>query len=351
MKIFFYGHTAGMGAGHFVRSLRLAAAAKARGCEVLVTSPGPELSVLNREEVPTLALTPLQGLSTDLSVVERRGKELLDGLRAWRPDMVVVDTLPFGQGGELLSVLTAAHQEAWDTQFWWGLPYAESPHVRGLKNPRLRKAISGYRGVLVYGEKGAYDPVPAYREFPLPAEIHHVGMVTESLDISSGQAEPTIACLVGSGGLDGAAKLVEVLRSSRPEGVRIRYVPGPLARCDARAPEGVEVVPEADLSTALSGVSAVVSRVGYNTAYSLMKTDLPTLFLPTAWPEQFQRAEELSELESVLVCRESEMESHLKDRLASLMELPKVSRRLPFRTDGAANAANVLLASVKEAPL
>lgn len=344
MKVVFYGHAAGMGAGHFVRSLRLAAATKALGAEVMVVHPGPELSSLNVEGIPMLDLPPLRK-AVEMSLAEKRGQLLAEYLGNWRPNAVVCDTLPFGHGGEMLATLERARTESWSTHFWWGLPYAEMSKVAPLKNPRLRKALGVYRGVLAYAEPGEYDPVPAYRDFPLPGQVHHVGMVTETLPPPTGNStgSPIIACLVGSGGLNGAAPLVEKLLRLRPTGSKVRYVAGPLAKPEARNPEGVEVLGEADLATAVADVDAVVCRVGYNTAYALMTTDLPVLLVPTAWPEQFQRARQLAELDSVLVWLEEQGEEVLAQRLAALLELPRVERRLPFRTNGAANTARVLL--------
>ena len=344
MKAFFYGHVAGMGAGHFVRSLRLASATRALGADVMVVHPGAELSSLNVEGIPMLDLPPLPK-AAEMSLIERRGHLLAENLGNWRPDAVVCDTLPFGHGGEMLTTLEQARAEGWSTRFWWGLPYAETSKVAPLKNPRLRKALSVYRGVLAYAEQGDYDPVPPYQDFPLPGQVHHVGMVTETLLCrlkGPNSIPPTIACLVGSGGLSGAASLVEKLLRLRPAGSKVRYVAGPLAKPEARNPEGVEVLGEADLATAVADVDAVVCRVGYNTAYALMTTDLPVLLVPTAWPEQFQRAHQLAELDSVLVWLEEEGEEVLTRRLGALLELPRVERRLPFRTDGAANAARVL---------
>lgn len=341
MRIFFYGHAAGLGAGHFARSLRLAQAAREAGAEVMVTHPGPELEVLNQAEIPLLPLPPLRGLSADLTLVEARGTALLDGLRGWRPDVVVVDTLPFGQGGELLASLGAAHEENWPVRFWWGLPYAESK-VGPLKNPRLKKALARYHGMLVYTEPDRYDPVPAYAHFPPPPRVHHVGMVTEAVRTTP-SPEPRLACLVGSGGLAGAPELLRAVARQCPEGVALRYVAGPLAQSHGRLPKGVEVLPEANLEQALRGASAVISRAGYNSAYSLMRTDLPVLLVPTAWPEQFQRAEQLAGLDGVLVLPESELEPGLGQALERLLQLPRLSRQLPFRVDGAQQAARLLL--------
>jgi predicted glycosyltransferase len=185
-------------------------------------------------------------------------------------------------------------------------------------------------------------------------------MITEPMRKSDTHG-PTLACLVGSGGLAGASQLIAAVARQRPEGVGVRYIAGPLAelpeQSDGRVGEparipppfpGVETVPEAELNQALLGVSAVVSRAGYNTAYSLMRGDLPVLFIPTAWPEQFQRAQQLSKLEGVMVLSEEKVETGLEESLARLLELPRRPRRIPFRVNGASNTANLLLARTPE---
>ncbi len=350
MKVFLYGHAAGLGAGHFARSLRLAEEVLESGGQAMVPWPGPELEVLNRRGVPLLPLPPLKGMAVELALTEARGQALASHLRHWQPEHVVVDTLPFGHAGELLPSLQAAQAEGWSTSFWWGMPYAEAT-VSPLKNPRLRAALQRYRGLLVYAEADAFDPVPAYSAYPLPPCIHHLGMVTEPLDsLPCSGGSPLLTCLVGSGGLAGSAALLSALVRHCPAGTKIRFVAGPLSRGDLPSYEGVEIVEEADLQRALTGASAVVARAGYNSAYSLMRGRLPVLLVPTAWPEQFQRARQLSELEGVLVLTEDQTESHLSSSLRRLIEIGPVSRSLPFRVDGARGAVKILQKSLHCAP-
>jgi predicted glycosyltransferase len=350
MRIFFYGHAAGLGAGHFARSLRLAEQARALHAEVMLPSPGPALLALNRSAIPLLELPAASGLATDVAARQARAERLLEFLHDWKPDAVVVDTVPFGHGGEMLPSLEAAARERWKTAFWWGLPYAEA-RAGALRNPRLKSALQAYRGVLVYAEPDRHDPVPAYQSFPLPGRIHHVGVVAETLPPPGPtRGSPLLVALVGSGALKGVPELFAALIAERPEGTRLRLVCGPLAARITPSGSGVEVLPEASLATALQGATAVVARAGYNTAYSLMGTDLPVLLLATAWPEQFQRAEQLADLPGVLSCREEEIGSTLGPTLARLMAMPRRPRSLPFRLDGARRAVEILMAGQTLSP-
>ncbi|MCA9777954.1 MAG: hypothetical protein KC800_14595 [Candidatus Eremiobacteraeota bacterium] len=334
MKAFFYGHSAGLGAGHFVRSLRLAEEARSCGWETFALWPGPELECLNRSKIELLRLPELVGRKVDLSILSKRTEVLRNFIRDWVPDVVVVDLMPFGYGGELVDVLL----EEGRSRFVWGLPYAERESNR-LKNPRLKKAFSRYAEVLVYGEKEPDDPLEAYADFELP-RASHVGVVTEILSRWVPESPKTVACLVGSGGLAGGDSLRRRLRDALPEEVRIRFVAGPLGDIgERRELPGVEDIQESSLADALRGVTAVVSRAGYNTSYALMTASVPVVFVPSSWPEQFARARALSSLPGVHCLDESEL-SKLWPLLQSGPEV--VERDLPFRLSGSSAAIEVL---------
>lgn len=328
MKVFFYGHSVGMGAGHFARSLRLAEAAIERGWECRVLSAGSALQTLNKKQVPLLEIPTLEGAQTDLSRLAERGRLLARFVQEWKPDAVVVDLLPFGYGGELVEALSQQSE----TKFLLGLPYAER-EVKGPKNPRLIRALNRYAGVVIYTDPAFEDPLPAYRDFGLPERRMYTGVVTETLSPGRQKEPTTIALLVGGGGLPGSHELCRRLADVLPCEVCIRYVLGPLARVPEGLPSNVTVICEATLEEALNGVSGVVSRVGYNTSYALLTTGLPVVFVPTAWPEQYSRAKSLSRLPGVMLCEEDDLESARAVLSGGLVE-----RKLPFRTDGAEHA-------------
>jgi predicted glycosyltransferase len=334
VKVFFYGHSVGLGAGHFVRSLRLAESASEQGWEVKALWPGSQLESLNRSHIPLLKMPALESARPDLSLLGARSEKLARFVEEWEPDVVVVDLLPFGFGGELVEALLAETA----TIFVWGLPYAER-QVNRIKNPRLRKALKRYAAATVYTDPGTQSPVSAYDDFGLPAVVEHVGVVTESLHSWAVDSPPVVACLVGSGGLPGSGDLCRRLLEALPRQVKVRFVVGPLGTVEELpSDDRLEVLHESSLSQALEGVSAVVSRAGYNTSYALMTGCVPVVLVPTSWPEQFARAQALEALPGVVNLDEDrfgEVWAHLQE-----CEVPK--RDLPFRIDGASNTVEFL---------
>ena len=97
--------------------------------------------------------------SGDPEVMARREAMILDFARQWRPTGILVDHLALGLAGEMTSTLLAAADESWPTRVYWGVRdgtadpgQGEGPPVP--RNPRLRRALEVFSGVLVYFQPG-----------------------------------------------------------------------------------------------------------------------------------------------------------------------------------------------------
>jgi len=346
VKILFYGHVLGLGLGHYARSVRLAEAALEVGFEAVVTSGGRAGALVpRRPEVGVLELSEASLGDVSDPAWQARERTLLAYCREARPDVVVVDALPFGARGELAGVLLAAQEEGWSTRLFWGLPYSKA--VEGpVRNPRLRRAMAGYTGVLAYAERDWMDPFPDYAAFGLPGVAEHVGMVTAA--VAPAEGPPVLLCVIGSGRVSDDVVLQSFVASAGPlaeaRGLGLRFVAGPMADMDrlaglARGCDRLDLVQACSVEEAARDAAVVVSRVGYNSAFTLARTDIPLVLAPATLAEQTRRASLLAELDGIWTCPQDALESRLPALLEAALARGRTPRSLPFRVDGAQRAA------------
>ena len=121
MRFFFYSHD-GMGLGHVRRHIAIAAALHETTPEIqilLATSVDEVASLGLPPNVDTLKLPGLRKIANSQYASRRlgipsgdmrnlRSAVLCEAVKAFRPDLVLVDKHPFGAGGELARALKAA---------------------------------------------------------------------------------------------------------------------------------------------------------------------------------------------------------------------------------------------------
>jgi predicted glycosyltransferase len=369
------------GLGHVVRSLRIASAAVAAGgCQcALLTSYSHIENLQFDPRIEFLQLPPVcmeadgQLSSTDgtahATLLRERSSLIREMVAAWKPDVVVTDCMPLGLAGELTEMLLAAQQERWPTRFVWGIqdqasgdpgrPSTATPNPS--RNPRRRAALRQYRAAFAYSDPEWINPFATMSDYTLPEELVFVGVVAGELLAMRPSPCPLIVALTGAGS-GGSELFASILRAAEPlllkEKAKLRFVVGPTGDADkiARLTAGypsVEVWPESPANLAIQDATVVISRSGYNTAYLLAQTELPLLLVPeqSSWNhgEQWHRAQYLSRLPNIWVIDESEAEmgSTLQRHLYGALVAEPVPRALPFRTNGAANAARWLLDHAK----
>lgn len=371
-RLLLYCHNA-VGLGHIIRTTRIAAAAAEpddcecrviTGCRFLRSIPlDPRVRA---EELPAVRIVeggrivPVEG--DDARVMESRAERIEEFTRAWAPDVFLADHSPTGLAGELVRTLTAARREAWPTRFVWGLrdiqvaPQHASRMIRRPANPALREALAAFCCAIGYSDKQWIDPFEVYKDWLLPPRLDYVGVVTQRPLPPSEPKSPTVVALSG-GGQGGADMFRLLLRAVLPlvetEGVGLRCVLGPFGTGEGlEVPGGlrdrVELLPESSAEEAVRDASLVVSRVGYNTAYTLVQTDLPLVFVPLPAPgdEQSYRAGVLARLPNISVVEEKSpgAEELLRAEVLRGLGSGRVERALPFRVDGARRTAEWLKA-------
>ena len=372
-KLLLYCHNA-VGLGHIMRTVQVAEALAEKptvectiitGCSYLQRIPINQK--VRVEALPPVRRGPCMSFVTPegedgQARMDERGSRIEKFVRSYAPDVFLTDHAPFGLGGELVPMLTAARQEDWTTRFLWALrdiqfaPQHAASLGRPPANPTLKNAFAAYSGVLGYTDKDWLDPFEAYRSWLLPPQREYVGVVARIAPPRLTPEFPTIVCLSGGGA--GAPQLFQlVLAAMRPlmhsNNLRLRFVAGPFGSADQievpnEFEEYIDLVAEASTDEAIRDASVVISRAGYNTSYALVQTELPLIFVPLPAPgdEQSYRAQKLARLLNVSAVDQTDpsVPELLRAALEQALNCEPSSRELPFRTDGAARTADFITA-------
>jgi predicted glycosyltransferase len=366
-KLIFYCHVL-FGLGHLMRTLRIAEAVLRLGnCDCTLITSCKGLDRIPRDpRLKIVALPPVrvsdsghfyaEAESDSEDVMKVRSQCILEYLASHRPDLVLIDHVPFGLGNELVATLLEAQHQNWRTQFVWGIPYIDE-ELRPLKSRRYRTALSTYGSTLAYSDPKWLEIFPHYERFGLPEIQEYVGIVSQS-PLPPLQTDDTVVVGVTGSGV-GGRRLLSLMLEARDRlpasrRIRLRFVAGllghePQLREMLTERPDVELLADAPIEEVIRDASLVVSRAGYNSAYTLAQTDLPTILVPLterhAYREQSERTRLLAELPAIWHLEENA--SDVVREMATLMEQGldqgKVTRTLPFRTDGAQVAALRLL--------
>jgi predicted glycosyltransferase len=316
-RIALYSHD-GLGLGHIRRSFVVARALSTLpgGVDLLVLSGAREAASLPRPrrcDVVTLpgvvktgsgryAPRELTGLN-HRELVALRGSVATATLRAFAPDLLVVDRHPGGLDGELLDALEAVRGRA---RVVLGLRDVidEPAAARREWHERSCSEVldSSYDAVWVYGDPRVHDPT-SHLEIPprLRSGVQFTGYLARGRDDrSAGHGPRTLLGLVG-GGADGARLALAFATAAASHGrtadlVLGSQMPGEARRTVRAAAEAAprlrvhDFVP--DMTPLLDRAAAVVSMGGYNTACEVLDRGLPTLMVPRVRPrkEQLVRA-------------------------------------------------------------
>lgn len=313
MRLLFYCQHA-LGMGHFVRSIALADRL-ADDVDVLFLNGGAVPTGLtfpsrvDRIDMPALGMTEtgrLVALDPAYSVdraLEARRALMLDVLRSWQPDVVLIELFPFGRKKfetELLPVLDAAKRA---DAAGGRAPFVVSS-VRDLLitgrvdqqrfDDRARELCDRYFDLVVVHA----DPLLASFDesfrpsTPLRTPVEHTGFLSRPLSPSF--EGPRHGVLVSAGGgLVGEPLYRVAIDAHRANwaayGLTTTLVAGPFAPVStltwlteaARSTPGLTVLPHVpDLRPLLQQAAVSVSQCGYNTALDIVSTRTPALVVP-----------------------------------------------------------------------
>jgi predicted glycosyltransferase len=311
---------------------------------ILLISGAGEAAILGLPEgADTLGLPALEdaghagsrclGIGTE-GLVRLRSAALRSALASFRPDVLVVDRVPAGVGGELRDSFETLHRMG--TQIVLGLPDVLGDHERVWADWHISDSIDvvrrHYDRIWVYGDPHVFDPVV---EHGLPRDLRRMTRYTGYLDGS--QADPAAAtrsrtirdehglgdgpvhvCLAGGGDDDGARLAGAFAETPLPGGSTGVVLTGPfmererLAALDAAARRRddlrvLRVLPGAD--TLIWLADRVVAMGGYHTTSEALAAGRRALIVPSAHgrPDQLIRARRLENLGAADVLPSAEL--------------------------------------------
>jgi predicted glycosyltransferase len=372
-RVLLYCHNT-LGFGHIVRSMRIAEELVASGAECrLITGcrfldklhVPPAVDVIRLPALRAEAdgrLTPIDGTFLG-TAIRRRSRMIVDEIRTWQPHVTLVDHNPLGLMGELTEAIDNSQ-----TGFIWGIRdiWSASDHFKSMirfaggEEP-IKRRILRYHSAIAYTDAAWLETLDKYRDFALPERTASTGFVTAPVVASDpAPGAPLIAVL--SGGGEGAERLTRLVLAAADEllaegKIQLRFVVGPFASSDdvrqqTSALHNIDVWSEGAVEEAIRGASLIVCRVGYNTAYSVVQSDLPVVLAPLMGgnEEQAMRAARLAELPDVETIddREPDAAQSLAAAIARGLAAGRRTRVLPFSTDGAKNAARWILEAASE---
>ena len=242
----------------------------------------------------------------------------IDGaMRAFDPDLLLVDNVPGGALGELLPVLARLRREG-RTRTVLGLrdvldePASVRREWRRLDH--VRTVDESYDAVWVYGDAAAYDASVQYGfPYEVRRKLTHVGWLDAARRLAGHVGEdveddprPLYLGLVG-GGQDGADVALAFARADLPTGAQRLLVTGPYMPSDAAERllreaaerDDLEVVPFVrEPSHLIRRAERVVTMGGYNSVAEVLAFSARALVVPRVRPrlEQLERADYLARL-------------------------------------------------------
>jgi len=301
-----------------------------------------------------------------------RSALLLTAVKAFRPDVVLVDKHPFGASGEFKAGLKALKRTGGRAVL--GLRDILDEPAQVLRewkpNKMLKRVAEFHDQVLIYGDRTIFDPITAYA-FP-PDLAERTSFCGYVFTPESAQAlenfewpfpprarrpRPVVLATVG-GGEDGFQTLTTFLQAAAKAPWQGIAVAGPMTPereweklTELAAVGGVtlrQFVPH--LSALFQEVDALVCMGGYNTLVEATAVGVPTVCVPRVTPrtEQLIRAEAFERLGLVQLCHPARLSpENLREQIAvalgtAPMEL-RARAQATLRFHGAQQAAQTLL--------
>jgi len=364
-----------LGSGHVERVRWVAEALAERGAAVTFVTGGMplparmprgativQLPPLRAADATFAALVDAEGKPIDEALRARRARELLAAYDSARPDVVVLETWPFGRRAlrfELESLLACMASAP------------SRPHVAVSVRDFLQVRADAARdaaawslarqsvdAIIVHGEAAfarLEETFPPAADGAIP--VFYTGYVRAPLPPLPPRARGEVV-VAASGGAVGDALLRAAIEarpasSLRDLGWRVLVGPGvSAARFDemraAGAAAGTVVERHRDdFIELLAGARVAVTQAGYNTVLDLLAARVPAVLVPfegVGETEQRMRAERLAALDRAVVLAERDLTAAALadaiDRAAAHVEMPPC----PFALDGAQRAAERILA-------
>jgi predicted glycosyltransferase len=319
LRIALYSHD-GMGLGHLRRNALIASGLSRQplGATALLLAGARELARLPLPRgVECLTLPGFRKIDNGsyeprrLGIGSARLRDLRTrvieaALAAYDPDVLIVDKVPAGLGGELLPALPRLRDRG--TRIVLGLrEILDDPGQvrREWSADGFEDVIEAhYDAVWIYGDPAVFDLLREYRvregvvrRARFTGYLDPRGHAAEAAPAPWTRGEPYAVCQVG-GGEDGAALAEAFVETRLPSGMRGVLVQGPYLPEASRRRIRERTRGRSDMRVLgfvpgplrlVAGASRVISMGGYNSVCELLATGRPGLVVPRVRPRQEQR--------------------------------------------------------------
>lgn len=359
-----------LGIGHLQRIALIARALAEAGAEVVVLSGGVPWPGLDVGGARLVQLPPLRTADASFgTLLDQAGNPLDDALRAarrrlvldtladWRPQLVLIETWPFGRRAlrfELEPLVEAARALRPRPV----LAVSIRDIIAAKPDAARRQAIvetlhAAFDLVLVHSDPRFIRLEASFPEAPaLAPMLRYTGFVTALSSVEN--AQPTGEIIVSAGGGAAGAALLQAAKAarrlSRFAASPWRLIAGrnlPEAEFAALAedlPPGMALDRHrADFPALLAGARVSVSQAGYNTALDLLQAGVAAVLVPFAEhgeTEQSVRAARMQALGLATLVPEAAL---TPARLAAAIDAAQPPPSVAFDLDGAGRSAELLL--------
>lgn len=252
-------------------------------------------------------------------VVEMRKSILQTCVRAFEPDVLIIDKKPLGANGELAHAMAAMSPDCARILVLRDILDAPDRTIADMATNAFHDTVRAHIDqIQVLGEPTVFDVAQSY-EFPddIARLVHYTGYVvpqdvpqsrTQVLEtLGLNPAHQTVFVTVG-GGEDGAGvlKLAGQVAAQNQSGPQFILLGGPnlsepdfklLSAMTVGQPHVVLLRSSTDVASLIKAADTVVSMAGYNSVCALLAAGKPCVLFPRTEPslEQFVRAQMLSQ--------------------------------------------------------
>ena len=363
--LFYVQHLLGL--GHDARAATMTRAMIRAGLDVTYINGGfldMPLDLLGADYVP---MPPLKAASPaydgligaadgapDDAYWRRRQERLQDAFEQARPDVLLIETFPFGRWPfrrELLPLLDLAKGRC---RILCSVRDILEPKAEARRNRQIVALVNQYFDlILVHG-----DPVfvPLDETFPRAAEIgqrvRYTGYIASEIATEQGaSAEGRGEIIVSAGGGATCGMLMQAAAEAASQDDRPwHFLLGPNYPASVRnflaATPGITVEPvRPDFARLLGHAAASVSQAGYNTTLDILSSNTPAVMVPHeghGQTEQFRRAAHLAKLRRVALVREEKLTGASLLRAIAQAQTLKVAASHAIDRDGARRTAELI---------
>lgn len=324
-------HLAGI--GHLQRTIALARAFRKENIEVKIVSGGKPVKIFEQDpiyQLPPAFCDPLDfttlfdndGIEVSEKWKRQRCKQLLDIFKSTRPDVLIIETFPFGRRQfqfELLPLLEASSNAKTKTV----CSIRDVLQTRTYKKQQQTVDLVNeyFDEVWVHGDPSIIDLSVS---FPLIHSIQekviYTGYVSKHRSTSSVRNQPFDQVIVSCGGSVAGKRTIESIVNLAAEESRdlhwlfllgegfdsaiVRTLKQRLGKHGS-----INSMSE-DYNDLLSSSKLSISQFGYNTALDIVQAKIPAVVVPFEGKdetEQLTRAKYFEELGRLVMVRESEL--------------------------------------------